>query len=80
MSLFAVKVRLATTDTAAVDALGDALAQRGLRIRRKLPALGLVTGTVAADQIEALRALDGVAAVEPESGVRLPPLDPDTPQ
>lgn len=75
-----VKVRLATTDAATMDALCDRLARNGLRIRRKLPALGLVTGDVEEARIADMRAVEGVEAVEPESGVQLPPFDPDAPQ
>ncbi|MEU5693342.1 hypothetical protein [Actinosynnema sp. NPDC020468] len=51
----------------------EALRGAGLVVEQVLEPLGLVTGAVAADGVDALRSVPGVAAVEPQRVVRLPP-------
>ncbi|MFJ3777709.1 hypothetical protein ACIPX0_39085 [Streptomyces sp. NPDC090075] len=54
-----------------------ALRRAGLTVTGEQPVLGTLTGTVAEDRIPALELVDGVASVDRERTVQLPP--PDTP-
>lgn len=54
-----------------------ALRRAGLTVTGEQPALGTLSGTVAEDRVPALKAVDGVASVDQERTVRLPP--PDSP-
>ncbi|NYI07691.1 hypothetical protein [Allostreptomyces psammosilenae] len=47
-----------------------ALRGAGLAVEAEFPTIGSVTGTVAQDRLAALRAVDGVQAVEPERTYR----------
>ncbi|MEU6526547.1 hypothetical protein ABZ892_27865 [Streptomyces sp. NPDC046924] len=55
----------------------EALRRAGLTVTGEQPALGTLSGTVAEDRIPALEAVDGVASVDRERTVQLPP--PDSP-
>lgn len=55
----------------------EALRRAGLTVTGEQPVLGALSGTVAQDRVPALEAVDGVASVDREHTVRLPP--PDTP-
>lgn len=49
------------------------LREAGLQVRETLTSAGVVTGSVARDALPALRAVDGVQAVEPATEVAIPP-------
>jgi nitrate reductase NapAB chaperone NapD len=51
------------------------LEQAGLEVEQTLGELGVVSGTAEAENISALRDLDGVASVDAEREVVLPPPD-----
>ncbi|MFH8800740.1 hypothetical protein ACH4F6_14255 [Streptomyces sp. NPDC017936] len=53
----------------------EALRRAGLTVTGEQPVVGTLSGTVAEDRVEALRAVDGVDAVDRERTVRLPPPD-----
>ncbi|WP_406003187.1 hypothetical protein [Streptomyces sp. NBC_00829] len=53
-----------------------ALREAGLAVEADYPDIGSVTGTVREDRLDALRAIDGVEAVELERSYRLPPTAP----
>jgi hypothetical protein len=72
-----VVVALEDERLADMSAVVDALRDAGLRVREVLTAVGVVTGTVDGDRLSSLSAVPGVAAVEPERTIGLPP--PDTP-
>ncbi|MFF7985728.1 hypothetical protein ACFZDK_42565 [Streptomyces sp. NPDC007901] len=55
----------------------EALRRAGLTVTGEQPVLGTLSGTVAEDRIPALEVVDGVASVDRERTVQLPP--PDTP-
>ncbi|MFG3292993.1 hypothetical protein ACGF3G_29865 [Streptomyces sp. NPDC048179] len=55
----------------------EALRRAGLTVTGEQPVLGTLSGTVAQDRVPALEAVDGVASVDREHTVQLPP--PDTP-
>lgn len=50
-----------------------ALRAAGLAVDGVLEALGVVTGSIAADAVDSLRAVPGVAAVEVQRAVGFPP-------
>jgi hypothetical protein len=49
----------------------------GMTVQGLEPAIGVLTGSIAADRIERLRAVAGVEHVEPQREIRIPP--PDSP-
>ena len=51
------------------------LEQEGLEVGSALREIGTVSGSAAAEDIAALRAVDGVASVEAERDIALPPPD-----
>jgi hypothetical protein len=55
----------------------EALRRAGLTVTGEQPIVGTLSGTVAEDRIPALRAVDGVEAVDRERTVESPP--PDSP-
>ena len=60
----------------AIDHVAHDLARRGLHVERTLRAIGMVTGSVAADKLRGLRLVEGVQTVEPAREIRVdPPLD-----
>jgi hypothetical protein len=79
MSPVSVPVVISVAD----DRLGDmgtvvdALRAAGLRVDRVLMVAGVITGTVDGDRISSLSTVPGVAAVETERTIGLPP--PDSP-
>lgn len=75
-----VKVRAASSDADVIARLAESLGARGLRVRRLMPELNLITGDLDEARVEEVRSADGVEAVEPEPGYQLPPRDPKTPQ
>lgn len=74
-----VKVVIGIADDSVGDlaAVVDRLQAAGVEVHEPLEALGTVTGTVDAAAVEAVRALEGVAAVETSRGFRLRPPDSD---
>jgi hypothetical protein len=70
---------VASTDPAhpaRISEVADGLARAGLRDVQVLDAVGVITGTVDDDaDLEALRQVAGVAAVEPSREVGIPPPD-----
>jgi cation transporter-like permease len=67
------------TVTLSADADADAVAEQlraaGMTVEQVLRAVGVITGTVAAEARAALADVPGVLAVEPEQTFRLPPPD-----
>jgi hypothetical protein len=60
-----------------IDGLADRLRAAGMEVEQVLEPVGVITGSAPAGW-ESLADVDGVAAVEPQRTVRLPP--PDAPQ
>jgi hypothetical protein len=60
-----------------IDDLSERLRAAGMEVEQVLGPIGVITGS-APPGWESLADLDGVAAVEPQRTMRLPP--PDTPQ
>jgi hypothetical protein len=71
-----VTVLIADDRVDAIDAVAAALQEAGLRLGQVMPTTGVVTGSVDdAAGMQALAAVDGVAAVEPVQEVFIPPPD-----
>jgi hypothetical protein len=57
-----------------IDEVADRCRAAGMDVKYVLPAVGMITGSVASvAQCAVLGALDGVAAVEPRHAFKLPP-------
>jgi cation transporter-like permease len=69
--------RITVTVAADVDAelVAEQLRAAGMTVDQVLRAVGVITGTVAAEQRAALADVPGVLAVEPEQAFGLPPPD-----
>ena len=58
-----------------IEVLAEQLRAAGVTVEQILPAIGVITGTVAAEQRAALADLPGVLAVTPEQTFDLAPPD-----
>jgi len=58
-----------------ISTVVDALRDAGLQVSAVLTGAGVVTGTVDGDRISSLSAVPGVADVEAEQTIALPPPD-----
>ena len=56
-----------------IDVVAQQLRAAGMTVEQVLPAIGVITGTVAAELRAALAELPGVLAIEPEQTFRVPP-------
>jgi hypothetical protein len=62
----------------AIDKLADELRSKGMQVDRVLPITGVIAGSAPTKRLPALRKIDGVLSIEPETEAVLPP--PDEPQ
>lgn len=65
---------------AEIDRVAEELSRHGLKVQRKLPITGVISGLAAAERVEELRGVKGVSAVREEETISLPPMDENTPQ
>ncbi len=72
-----VTITVSDSHTDRIDEVAQALSDRGMQVRQVLPAIGMISGSAAADQEHSLEAVDGVEAVEEETLFQLAP--PDSP-
>ena len=72
-----VLVTIAESHREAISSVAKQLRAAGLVDANSLSAAGIVTGTVAHGQLSALKSISGVAAVEIEGQVEIPPPDSD---
>ena len=74
-----VEVTITVNDDAHHDIgpLSQRLSAKGLENAVSLTSIGVISGAVASDKVEALRDEPGVKAVEIAGGVQLPPPDAD---
>jgi hypothetical protein len=72
-----VIVSVADDRLADMSTVADALRDAGMRVGEVLSAAGVVTGTVDSERLPSLSAVPGVADVESERTIQLPP--PDSP-
>ncbi|MER6288492.1 hypothetical protein [Streptomyces sviceus] len=56
----------------------DALQRAGLTVTSEQPNIGTLSGTVVRDRIPALEAINGVASIDEERTIQLPPPDAKT--
>jgi hypothetical protein len=71
------EVLVSTDDDADLAAVVEALRQAGLSVTEVLTEVGVVIGTADSDKLASLSAVPGVAEVEPQRTIQLPP--PDSP-
>jgi hypothetical protein len=73
------KITVSVTDDALdrIDEVVAALENGGMHIDQVLRPIGVITGSVETQRVQALSAVTGVAAVEPQRTVQLPPPDSD---
>jgi cell division protein ZapA (FtsZ GTPase activity inhibitor) len=56
-----------------LDEIAKAAERAGMDVDAKMKEIGVVSGLIEADRIDALRAIDGVADVEEDKKFSLPP-------
>ena len=73
------KITISVADDAIdrIDEVVAALEDGGMLVDQVLRPLGVITGSVDTQRVQALGAVSGVAAVEPQRTVQLPPPDSD---
>ena len=73
------KITISVADDAIerIDEVVAALESGGMRVEQVLRPVGLITGSVDTQQMQALGGVAGVIAVEPQRTVQLPPPDTD---
>jgi hypothetical protein len=72
-----VKVTI-SIDDARIDQISEVaknLQSEGLDIEQTLPTVGVITGSIAIEDVNRLKEIVGVQQVEPERGFQLPPPD-----
>jgi hypothetical protein len=72
-----VTVTVADASVADIDAVAERLRAAGMTIDQVLATVGIITGSVPAEQLAALETIEGVAAVEAPTPIQLPPPDAD---
>jgi len=70
-----VTVTVDAAHTGAIDAVARRLRDAGLDVDGVLGSIGVITGSVAASELPAVKAVVGVAAVEEQTSFELPPPD-----
>ena len=70
-----ITVTVADSHLAGIDELAAQLRDAGMEVDGVLAAIGVVTGSVDSERLAAIAALPGVAALEVERTVHLPPPD-----
>jgi cation transporter-like permease len=71
------QITVTVSADADIEVVAEQLRAAGVTVEQILRAVGVITGTVAAQTRSALAAVPGVLAVEPEQSFRLPPPDSD---
>ncbi len=73
------KITVSVADDAMgrIDEVVSALENGGMHIDQVLRPIGVITGSVDTQRVHALGSVAGVAAVEPQRTVQLPPPDSD---
>ena len=73
------KITISVTDDAIdrIDEVVAALEGGGMHVDQVLRPIGVITGSADTQRVQALGTVAGVASVEPQRTVRLPPPDSD---
>ena len=73
------KITVSVADDAMgrIDEVVSALESGGMHVEQVLRPIGVITGSVDTRRVHALGSVAGVAAVEPQRTVQLPPPDSD---
>ena len=72
-----VTVTVADSHASDIDEVAGRLRDAGMQVDQVLGTLGVITGSIDATRIAALEQLDGVAAVEEQTGFQIAPPDAD---
>jgi hypothetical protein len=73
------EITITLADGADAAAVAERLRAAGVRVDQVLEAIGVITGTVAADRRQALAQAPGVRSVEPGRTLRIAPPDAPIP-
>jgi hypothetical protein len=75
----AEKITISVADDAIerIDEVVAALESGGMHVEQVLRPIGVITGSVDTQRVQALGTVAGVAAVEPQGTIQLPPPDSD---
>jgi hypothetical protein len=60
-----------------VPRIAEQLKSEGMTVRRTLPTLGTITGTIDESRVRHVQAIEGVSTVEPAGEVQIAPPDSD---
>ena len=63
-----------------IESVAEKLSEAGMKVDRKLSITGIISGTAAAEKVETLKKVEGVAELREEKVISLPPLDEKIPQ
>lgn len=78
MATIDVSVAIDDANLAEFDAVLKRAKRAGLKAKRALPEIGVVTGTIDDEKLSALRKIKGIASVETNREFQLPPPESDT--
>lgn len=74
-----IKVSVSVDDTHVNQILkvAESLQSVGMDVEQTLPSVGIVSGSIASDQVNRLYQIEGVQHIEPERSYQLAPPDSD---
>lgn len=72
-----ITVTVAEPHRTEIAGVVERLRSAGMDIDQVLEALGMITGSIAAEKLSMVEALDGVASVDEQMGFQLPPPGDD---
>ena len=72
-----VTVTVADSHAGDIEDVAERLREAGMQVDQVLATLGVITGSIEAPRIAVLEQLDGVAAVEEQTGFQIAPPDAD---
>jgi hypothetical protein len=78
MASIDVSVAIDDANLTRFDAVVRQARRAGLRTNQVLKEIGVVTGSIEADKLPALRKVKGIASVEINRDIQLPPPESDT--
>ena len=63
-----------------LEKIAENLGRVGLKVDRKLPTIGIISGSVSSELVEKLKKVKGVSHLREERTFSHPPMDDETPQ